>query len=115
MSGIFTWNPDYGASVQRQPRTKNIRFGDGYEQRIPDGINALPETWELTFANRDQTEINAIDDFLKARGGVEWFEWTAPRSAVVNRYVCKQWQRQIAIGALDTITATFEQVFDAGS
>ena len=35
----FFWSPSYNVSVSHAPSVKSISFGDGYEQRIKDGIN----------------------------------------------------------------------------
>lgn len=109
----FTWDADFGATASREQRIKSVNFGDGYEQRQADGINPLRETWSLNFTNRDIAEIDAIEDFLLARGGVENFDWTPPRASAAAKYVCKSWQRTAAIGVFDSLTATFERVYEA--
>ena len=35
----FFWSPSYNISTSHSPRIKAIQFGDGYEQRLKDGIN----------------------------------------------------------------------------
>lgn len=109
----FTFIPDFNASADRQPRVRTARFGDGYEQRQGDGLNTLPEIWTLTFNNRATSEIDAIETFLRLEGGVTTFDWTPPRSAVPGKYICRRWQRSPVSGALDSLSATFEQVFEA--
>ncbi len=109
----FTWNPDYQASADKQPRIKAVAFGDGYEQRYNDGLNPIRQVWTLSFVNRDLAEAAAIDAFLIARNGVEAFDWTPPRAVAAGKYVCKQWQRIPTAGPYDTITAVFTQVFEA--
>jgi phage-related protein len=74
----FTWPVDSNATVSKKPRVNNIKFGDGYEQRTSYGLNTNLQNWDLSFANREETEANEIDDFLTARGGVESFDWTPP-------------------------------------
>lgn len=109
---VFTYVPDYPPTATRKPRVKSIQFGDGYEQRSPDGINTLPEIWDVQFNNRESTEIDDIEAFLSALNGVDYFQWTPPRSATQANYICRQWQRTAVKGNLDSLTATFEQVFD---
>lgn len=111
----FTWIPDYdGTQGDREPRIKGVRYGDGYEARWHDGLNPLAEVWPVSFLNRTTTEADEIDNFLKARGGVESFLWTPPRSSTEIRVICKRWGRVPVRGNLDSIRATFEQVFDNG-
>lgn len=65
----FFWLPSYGLTVRQQPRVKLIKFGDGYEQRIPDGINTTLLEVDYTFENRNLQETHAILHFLNTREG----------------------------------------------
>jgi len=108
----FTWTAEFGSQKTKQPVVSQIKFGDGYEQRQTTGLNTNPQKWDLQFNNRDTSEIDDIDDFLDARGGVESFDWTPPRASDAIKVVCRQWQRTLASAQFDTLTATFEQVFE---
>lgn len=108
----FTFTPDFGASVEVKPRVRVVRFGDGYEQRVGDGINTKPQNWSLRFSNRDDAEAAAIVSFLDARGGFEAFNWTPLLASTPIRVVCREWNRSIDRHNLNTVTATFEQVFE---
>lgn len=115
MAVTFTWIPDVGASADRAPVVNSAKFGDGYEQRTPNGLNTLPGIWNLTFSSRNYTEIDAIEAFLADRDGALNFQWTPPRSASVLLFICRKWSRTIGNGPLDSLTATFEQVFDSSA
>lgn len=54
--------------VSRRPTFRILRaqFGDGYEQRVLDGINAKTEEYTVAFKNRPPEEIYTIADFLDA-------------------------------------------------
>lgn len=122
-SAVFTYAPDYQAQAQYKPRVRVAAFGDGYEQRVPFGINTNPQTWTLKFENRDNTEGTAIQSFLNARGGYDSFVWTPPGQSVSLKFVCREWVAMPVKGtgsALDgslqtfwTINATFVQVFES--
>jgi phage-related protein len=90
MAGTFTWTPDRGLTRNVEARVNSITFGDGYEQRVGDGINTLNESVPLSFTLRTKTEINAIEDFFAARAGIENFDWTNPRGQTL-KYTCKAW------------------------
>jgi phage-related protein len=107
----FTWQPGYNITVTRKPRVLSQRFGDGYEARVADGINAQPAAWSLAWENRQKSEIDSIEAFLAARAGVEAFDWTAP-DGVAGRFVCREWQRQIVAANVATLTAQFDEVFE---
>ena len=109
----FTWTPDFGAQNERKPITKVAKFGDGYEQRAQFGINNNPQSWTLEFKNRDDTESSAIDAFLSNRRAVESFYWTPPYSSTQIKVVCDSWTVELVRYNLNTVKATFRQVFEA--
>lgn len=107
----FDWVPDYEAPLSEEPRVLRAPFGDGYEQRVGDGINNNPRKWSLTFDCRDEDEGDAILAFLRAHSGVEAFDWTPPTDSG-GRWVCRRWQSVVIRPALSRrVTAEFEEVF----
>lgn len=106
----FTYAP-HTAALAIKPRVRTAAFGDGYEQRVADGINAAPKSWSLTFV-RPTTEADAILAFLAARNGSEAFDWTDP-DAAAGKYVCRDWSSSLIGPFAKSINATFEQVFGA--
>lgn len=109
---IFTWNPEFGAAQEKKPRVRTVSFGDGYEQRLRDGINNNPSKWTLQFNMRDNTETDAIMSFLDARGGSEAFSWTPPYESTPIRVVCRSWTKSLQKFNLNNISAVFEQVYE---
>ena len=75
----FFWRPSYGYNQKTEPRVRVVRFGDGYEQRVPDGIQNQLLTLELAFTERGGSESTAILHFLNARGGSESFVFYPPK------------------------------------
>lgn len=105
----FTWTPDVGATVTHEPRQRAAKFGDGYEQRAADGLNADMATWSVRFSARSATEAGLIDAFLAAAGGTTAFDWTPPGGSA-TKWVCKKWTRTYASYEAQTISADFIQV-----
>lgn len=106
---MFVWKPARRPFRTRKPRVKSIRFGDGYEQRFPDGLNTMLASWELAFRCRSRSVADAIDDFLYAQAGADAFDWTDPLGNA-GKYICREWRRDEIGRGLAVITATFEQV-----
>lgn len=108
----FTWFASRGSSKKVADRVIYAEFGDGYMQRVTAGINHIKREWQLEFAGRGQTEADAIEDFLIARGGSESFDWTDPRGHV-GKWICRngEFNRTPLAGTNSTITAVFEEVF----
>jgi len=109
----FTIAPSFSASSQRKPRTLATRFGDGYEQRAADGLNADLQVWQLTFANVLVADADTIEAFFVTNAThVTPFVWTPPRAGSSSNFLCRSWTRTVATPTTDTITATFEEVAD---
>jgi len=107
----FTYTASFTASESSQPSVRKVQFGDGYEQRLRFGLNTDPKIWQLTFANRTDSERETILNFLEARGGAESFDWTPPRGSA-GKYVCSEWNMNMLNCNNNTITATFVEVFE---
>jgi phage-related protein len=105
----FTWTPDLGAGMDREPRIRSAQFGDGYTQRALDGLNADMRTRTLSFTVRSLAESQAIQAFLEARGGVESFDYTHPGDTS-RKYVCKSWKATDTAYNVQDVSATFIQV-----
>lgn len=105
----FTWHPAPGAKRTVKPRILAARFGDGYEQRVGDGINTRLSIWELSFPGLSRADADDVDAFLVARNGVESFDWVDP-AGVSGKYLCREWEStELGAGRIN-INATFEQV-----
>lgn len=108
----FTWVPEFSAQKDTVASVTAVKFGDGYEQRIPTGINTLPQVWNLSFANRDTSEMNAIISFLETAGGASAFYWTPPDTTTQYSFVCRKWTKVLNKANYWSISASFEQVFE---
>lgn len=108
----FSWIPSTEAAQTVKPRVLQAKFGDGYSQRVPDGLNTLLRSWQLTFKNRTKIEADAIEAFLDAAGGCTAFDWTPPDGAA-GKWICglpNGWQRVRHAGNFSTISCTFDEV-----
>jgi phage-related protein len=60
---------DRGLSRQSKHRVLTAKFGDGYEQRVLDGINTKDDMFSISFNNRASEDINLIAGFLDNKAG----------------------------------------------
>jgi len=107
----FFWLPSYGLTVRQEPKVKVIKFGDGYEQRVPDGVNYSLLTLDYSFDNRNLKETSAILHFLLQRNGSESFMYT-PLSPYDTQklFVCRTWDHTQNFIDNFSIKARFEEV-----
>ncbi len=108
---VFGWLPSFTPTLRRAPRVLVAQYGDGYLQRIGDGINTSPAVWDLKFSARSTTTAAAIMAFLDSAAGVQSFDWTDPNGAS-GKYICRKYGGTRTSPLLHTVTATFDQVFD---
>ena len=103
----FTATPS-SAALTVKPRQRIARFGDGYEQRVTDGINAAPRTWSLSFT-QPRSEAEAILAFFDAQGAAS-FDWTPPHGAP-GKFVARDWSSALIGPFAMQISVSFEEVF----
>ena len=70
--------PDRELSRESTPLVKIANFGDGYQQRVADGLNPLGESFSVTFNNREKAIADDIIAFFVANKGVTSFGFTYP-------------------------------------
>ena len=102
----------YGASKAHKPKVTTVQFGDGYSQRLRVGINQDPQEWRLSWNNILESDSDTIEDFLIARAGSEYFDWSPPDTATSYKWICQSWNKTISYSGRATINATFTQVFE---
>lgn len=106
---VFTWDPrannPQGDVTQR---VLSAGFGDGYSQRVEDGINTRTESWPLSFTGR-RAYMDPIKAFLDRHGGARSFLWTPPFGEQ-GRYLATGYKLIPHNPRLYTINVTFQQV-----
>jgi phage-related protein len=113
MPGTFDWMEDAGARDAYELREVEVRFGDGYSQRAPDGLNPEESTHELTFSELDEVTANDIITFLRGNVGAS-FSWTPLGTSTAIKVKCTRFNRTLDAGFRYTFTvsATFERVYE---
>ena len=94
-----------------KPALFMARFGDGYQQSAPQGINNNPEKWDLQYRFNEQADANALLAFLDTQNGYTAFSWRSPRGPNPIRVLCQTYSDITKTGAAYTLMATFQQVY----
>jgi len=97
-----------GLPKAMKPRVLGAGFGDGYGSLTPDGINTMLMTLEVSWKDLTFAEADAIDDFLQARKGTEYFYWMKPREVALRKWRCLEWT-VTDNQTLSDVTAKFEE------
>lgn len=104
----FTWYPRPGMGIKTKPLVKVVKFGDGYEQRTPSGLNVQLSTYNVTF-RVTKDEGGTLRGFLSRHGGYKAFLWQPPDSKVEIKVVCREWDIKIQEVYME-ISCRFEEV-----
>lgn len=117
LDGVSVARPDKNLNRTSSPRVLKATFGDGYEQRIADGINNIQEEYSIAFNNRTKEEIDDITAFLASKNGVTSFDFTIPDSnnsgESTVKVVCEQYNQNYTYGDFYGCTAMFRRVYEA--
>lgn len=123
--GSRTISPDRGIQRQSTPRVLTARFGDGYEQRIADGINSVDEVFNVTFNNRSAAEVDDITGYFASLKGATSFTYTIPDSTQTSsvapdtagerrlKVVCQNYSQSYHHDGFYSVSATLRRVYEA--
>jgi phage-related protein len=107
----FTYVPSYTTDGADKFAELVNKFGDGYQQVIPDGINPVAETWNLVFDPIPIADIGSIRAFFREKTG-QTFTWTNP-SGVEKRYRRTGDVTWAIAGNAGSLHVTIEEAFGA--
>lgn len=116
--GSRTVSPDKGLTRTSSPKVLVAKFGDGYEQRLPNGINSIDETFNATFNNRTKEEIDDITGYLASLKGATSFTYIIPDTngsgnETSIKVVCENYSQVYNYGDFYSAMATFRRVYEA--
>ena len=106
-------NPVYNTRINARPKVNILSFGDGFEQRLTEGLNQNPLSVSLTF-ELSQADATTAINFLNSRveDGAS-FDYTLPSETSSRKFVCTSFPRSIPFLNRVTLTCTFREVFEA--
>ena len=106
-------NPSYNSRIESITKIKVLSFGDGFEQRLTEGLNQNPLSVNLVF-ELSQTDADTAITFLNARidDGAS-FDYTLPSESSARKFVCNSFPRSIPFLNRVRLSCVFREVFEA--
>ena len=106
-------SPVYNTRFNTRPKIKVLSFGDGFEQRLTEGLNQNPLSVNLVF-ELSQTDADTAVTFLNARidDGAS-FDYTLPSESSARKFVCNSFPRSIPFLNRVRLSCVFREVFEA--
>ena len=109
--------PDKTMNTSNTPRVHIAKFGDGYEQRIGNGINNLEQEYSVAFTTRAKADIDDIVAFFETKAEVTSFDFVVPDSnesgnELSIKVVCSEWNQTWVNDNFYSLDATFRRVYE---
>ena len=112
-SADITVVADRGLSRSATPRVLVAKFGDGYEQRVADGVNPIDETLSITFNNREAAKIYEIAAFFDAQTGKSFDIVVTDHSGDSTiKVVCENYSISYISELFHSMSASFRRVYE---
>ena len=110
--------PDKGFTQSNETVIIKAEVGDGYEQRIANGINNTKQSFELSFVNRPKDEIDDIVDFFASKKGATAFDYTFANTNESGneetvKVVIEKWNQTWKYDDYYDLKATARRVYEA--
>tara|TARA_R100001086_G_C11821851_1_gene254298 strand:- start:454 stop:801 length:348 start_codon:yes stop_codon:yes gene_type:complete len=106
--------PAYGQTQTIEQENIVVRLGDGYQQRLVDGLNANKRYLKVNLVfNISQTDADTINTFLNARfDDQDHFQFTIAGESSARNFVCTSRSSSIPYKNRVSMNLTFEEVFE---
>ena len=110
--------PDKTMTKSSRPRVLVSKFGDGYEQRAPDGINNIEEVFSLQFRTRENDFVDDVVAFLDSKGGHTKFAFRFPDSNEIGgekeiKVICDDYSTTYEYDNFYTLSVNLRRVYEA--
>tara|TARA_R100001510_G_scaffold35766_1_gene32246 strand:- start:78 stop:422 length:345 start_codon:yes stop_codon:yes gene_type:complete len=113
MANFPNIEPSFPVRKLSKPNIITVKFGDGFEQRLMEGLNQNPKVFNLTWKHITETDADTIETFLDARAvDGESFTYTPPNESSAMQFKCQNWSKLMERPSRATIEATFTEVFE---
>ena len=110
-SSIFT--ADRGFQRKTQHRVLVAQFGDGYSQRVLDGINPKNEEFMVSFNNRSASSINLLAKYLDFQAGKSFtFTVTDYDGDTGIKVMCDSYDITYQQENVHSLMTTFKRVYE---
>lgn len=104
------YNPDQGGEIDETPRVLKSDLGDGYTQRVGNGINIILLKPTFSWTNLRKAQGMDIVNFFRAHKGYIPFYFTIPQESSPRVFICSSWKwKAISGGFMNISSATFEE------
>jgi len=104
---------DRGMGRSTSHRVLTAAFGDGYQQRVLDGINTKNDAFNVSFKNRSASSINLLAAYLDAKAADSFdFTVTDQSGDTTLKVISQGYNIGYAREGTHTLSTTFVRVYE---
>lgn len=109
----YIWTESASTSLEVVPHVIGTRFGDGYEQDAPDGLNPQHQEWDLVHAEVERALVDEIEAFILPGLGHARFDWVPLGKTTAIKVKCTSYRKvQTPVWGFFDLSLRFQQVFE---
>lgn len=91
----------------------SVKLGNGYEQRIPNGINYVRDKWTVNWEGLNSADFSLVTSFLNSVSDGSTILWTTPLDSVQKKFVLDgDYTIDSTSGGTYNVSCNLVQVFD---
>ena len=103
--------PSYeGTQGTAKPRMLSSKFGDGFKQDTPDGMNPIERSFTIQWNTINSADAAKIIAFLNAHAGIPFY-YRTPREIAPRTWVETGRQHSVPYPQQDSLTVQLEERF----
>lgn len=112
MTIFDTTPPSYGTDMSEEIRTKEVAFGDGYDQRSTKQVNASRQVWNVVWKGITHADAEALRVYFKGLNGVTVLSWTPFGQSAPLKFTANGFKSNPAGYANSDCSVTLTQRYD---
>lgn len=110
MASVWRWPVTLGSSKAVDFSPEEVRFGDGYAQRIKRPRAAQSHVYSIRADRRLAAEIAEMEAFLDEKAGVDSFDFIPRDTGLPVRVICKTYSVTYSGQTYGDLSAEFEMI-----
>lgn len=108
---VFKWDPQIDLAIDYDQATKEVQFGDGYEQISEDGLNSMRQVFEnMMFTDYENGSVKEVFDFFMRHKFTKAFKLEIRGYSAIVRFT-KPFKKKERGGDVVELSLSMKEVF----
>lgn len=102
----------FGTDMGQDPKVIRAQYGDGYSARKTDGINSVPQIWNLRWDNIPEATAEDLRVFFQGLAGVGIVDWQPYGQPASLKFTASKFKSRPTGYLTASCSVQLEQEFD---